>query len=63
MAKFLVTYKIEEISYESEEVEEEDATSVLDNARKKAKELTNEHSKESQKISFSLVSIKQLNGE
>jgi hypothetical protein len=40
MAKFLVTYKVENINYQIVEVDEEDVMVALDNARKRAKALT-----------------------
>jgi len=67
MAKFLVTYKIETVSFETKEVEEEDVMLALDNARRRAKSLTEGHPinniSDADKKIWSLVSINQIDGE
>lgn len=64
MAKFLVTYKVEKVHYQTSEVEEDDVMLALDNARNRAKLLSDgQPSNDLEKVTFSLVSIKQLNGE
>lgn len=63
MAKFLITYKIEKVEYQTVEVEEEDVMAALVNSRKRAQALTDAQPNDVPKTIWNVITIKSLEGE
>ena len=64
MAKFLITYKLEKIEYQTLEIEEADVMAALDSSRKRAKALTLDQPENNLvKTVWNVIEIKSLDGE